>query len=65
MVMPLSVAEVESGWVEWVCPFADHGFLVATFPSALVRCGCGRQARPERNGVVLRKRDIKALQNEG
>ena len=63
--MPLSMAEVESGWVEWVCAFADHGFSRGDVSVGAGECGCGRQARPERNGVVLRKRDIKALQNQG
>jgi hypothetical protein len=63
LVVSLSMTEVERGWVEFVCP--SDGFLAAGPPSALVLCACGRKARPERNGVVLRKRDIKALQNEG
>ena len=60
-----------TGWVEFHCP--RHGFLVETTPNAVVRCACGKLAKPTRDGQVLkgaslarcRKSYAKALQNEG
>lgn len=59
--MSLSAEELERGWAEFIC--VDHGFLVATTPTATVRCACGRGALPYRGSQRLLKRDIKALQN--
>ena len=42
--MTLTPEETARGWVEFFCP--DHGFLVATTPSAVVSCKCGKRAAP-------------------
>src|SRR5262249_36530373 len=51
MSVMLSPAEVERGWVEHHCD--QHGFLVATVPSARVNCRCGRVARILRHGRLV------------
>jgi hypothetical protein len=59
--MSLTIAEVDRGWVEFVCP--AHGFLVATTPAAGVTCGeCRRQAKRMLNGSALKSRDIERMQ---
>ncbi len=58
--MSLSMAETERGWIEFHC--SQDGFLVAGPSSASVMCRCGKRAQPVRNGRVLQKRDMKALQ---
>jgi hypothetical protein len=54
--------DLERGWVEFMC--SEHGVLAVTAPSAVVRCRCGRRARPSLNGTPLRARDIERLQKQ-
>jgi hypothetical protein len=56
----LSVAEVERGWVEFVCD--AHGFLVATTPNATVWCSCGKRARHSRHGRLVDPDTLKPTQ---
>jgi hypothetical protein len=60
-VSNLSASELLRGWVEYHC--GTHGFLAAALPDVLVTCGCGKRAKPYRRDRVMRKAEIKALQN--
>jgi hypothetical protein len=69
--LSVTAAEVERGWVEFVC--SKHGTLAVASLRCLVVCRCGRRARPTLNGTALRARDLarlsesvqKALQMKG
>jgi len=68
MVMSLSLSEIELGFVEWICPDDEHGFLAAAPASCTVVCGSGKRARAERGGVVLdakARKQIAAVSRQG
>jgi hypothetical protein len=57
--MTLTGAERARGWRVFACP--RHGDLLATTPTAVVICRCGRRARP---GMATSER-ILELRREG
>jgi hypothetical protein len=59
--MSLTAAELGRGWVEFVCD--EHGFLVATTPSAIVRCKCRKRAYPTRHGMRLGSAELKRIKS--
>jgi hypothetical protein len=62
MSLQILPVELERGWVEFAC--AEHGVVAVTAPCAVVRCRCGRRARPSLNGTPLRARDIARLRKQ-